>query len=70
MGDLVAAEDELQRATGALHAGGLDQTAIHKHLQRNSVSGRRSWRTTCSNGAPSPTFCSVAELPPNPLPPT
>ncbi|MQS16294.1 DUF1259 domain-containing protein [Streptomyces kaniharaensis] len=32
MGDLVVTEGELQRATDALHAGGLEQTAIHKHL--------------------------------------
>jgi hypothetical protein len=32
MGDLVVTEDELQRVTDALHANGISQTAIHKHL--------------------------------------
>ncbi|MFJ8692120.1 DUF1259 domain-containing protein [Streptomyces roseolilacinus] len=32
MGDLVATERELQRVTDALHAHGLHQTAVHKHL--------------------------------------
>jgi hypothetical protein len=32
MGDLVVTEDELQRVTDALHANGIAQTAIHKHL--------------------------------------
>jgi hypothetical protein len=31
-GDLVVTEEELQQVTDALHANGLDQTAIHKHL--------------------------------------
>jgi len=32
MGDLVVTEDELQRVTDALHANGIAQTAIHKHM--------------------------------------
>lgn len=32
MGDLVVTEGELQRLTDALHAHGLEQTGIHKHL--------------------------------------
>ncbi|UGY92892.1 DUF1259 domain-containing protein [Streptomyces gobiensis] len=32
MGDLVVAEDELQQVSSALHAHGIAQTAIHKHL--------------------------------------
>ena len=32
MGDLVVTEAELEAVTDALHAHGLDQTAIHKHL--------------------------------------
>ena len=32
MGDLVVTETELQAVTDALHAHGLDQTAVHKHL--------------------------------------
>lgn len=32
MGDLAIAESELQHVIGALHAKGLQQTAIHKHL--------------------------------------
>ena len=32
MGDLVVTEGELQAVTDALHAHGLDQTAVHKHL--------------------------------------
>ncbi len=32
MGDLVVTEDELPKVTDALHAHGLTQTALHKHL--------------------------------------
>lgn len=32
MGDLVVTEDELQRVTDALHANGIGQAAVHKHL--------------------------------------
>ena len=32
MGDLVVTEPELQHVTDTLHAHGLDQTALHKHL--------------------------------------
>jgi hypothetical protein len=32
MGDLVVAEDELPKVTDALHAHGIGQTAVHKHL--------------------------------------
>ncbi|TDX82551.1 uncharacterized protein DUF1259, partial [Amycolatopsis arida] len=32
MGDLVVTEDELPRVTDALHANGIGQTAVHKHL--------------------------------------
>jgi Domain of Unknown Function (DUF1259) len=32
MGDLVVTETELQAVTDALHAHGLEQTAVHKHL--------------------------------------
>ncbi|PPJ39781.1 peptidase M23 [Nocardia nova] len=36
MGDLVVTEDELPRVTDALHAHGIDQTALHKHLLEQS----------------------------------
>lgn len=36
MGDMVAAEDELQPMLDALHAHGIAQTAIHKHLLAHS----------------------------------
>ncbi|GAA3956908.1 hypothetical protein GCM10023085_44360 [Actinomadura viridis] len=32
MGDLVVTEGELEKVTDAFQAGGLEQTAIHKHL--------------------------------------
>jgi hypothetical protein len=32
MGDLVVTEQELQSVTDAIHAHGLEQTAVHKHL--------------------------------------
>ncbi|MER7450415.1 DUF1259 domain-containing protein [Nocardia beijingensis] len=32
MGDLVVTEDELPKVTDALHANGIEQTALHKHL--------------------------------------
>ncbi|HYZ55810.1 MAG TPA: DUF1259 domain-containing protein [Streptosporangiaceae bacterium] len=32
MGDLIVTEPELQKVTDALHARGLEQTALHKHL--------------------------------------
>ncbi|MFB9905947.1 DUF1259 domain-containing protein [Allokutzneria oryzae] len=32
MGDLVVAEEELQRLTDALQSNGIDQTGVHKHL--------------------------------------
>ncbi|MFJ9371159.1 DUF1259 domain-containing protein [Nocardia sp. NPDC101769] len=36
MGDLVVTEDELAKVTDALHANGLQQTALHKHLLEQS----------------------------------
>ena len=32
MGDLIVTEDELPKVTDALHAHGIEQTALHKHL--------------------------------------
>ncbi|WP_433754926.1 DUF1259 domain-containing protein [Nocardia sp. CA-135398] len=36
MGDLVITEEELPKVTDALHANGLQQTALHKHLLEQS----------------------------------
>ncbi|MGW4823430.1 DUF1259 domain-containing protein [Streptomyces sp. NPDC004227] len=36
MGDLVVAEDELQRVTDALQKAGIEQTGLHKHLLQQS----------------------------------
>ncbi|MGY4101883.1 DUF1259 domain-containing protein [Nocardia sp. R16R-3T] len=36
MGDLVVTEDELPKVTDALHANGIEQSALHKHLLEQS----------------------------------
>lgn len=36
MGDLVVTEDEVPKVTDALHANGIEQTALHKHLLEQS----------------------------------